>query len=252
MTGALYALFTLTLLAIVAWLIRLALGEAERSDATRMVGFLALFAGAAWLAMAGFYAPLEKVQGLPQKIFYAHVPCWPPAYLGFALTAVGGIGYLVSRKEQWDHFALAAAEVGIVFCTLGLITGPIWAKPIWGHWWVWDLRLTSALVLWFVYVAYLFLRGLTFGSDTARTFTSIYGILGTAAIPFVYFAVDIAKGSTLHPSNPARAGLPAEMSQTLAVGMLAYVLCFGYLAARRLEIARLDERLLLRDLQGGA
>ena len=208
----------------------------------RLTGWLALAALAAWLYMVVAVAPVEKVQGVVQKIFYAHVPCWPPAYLGFVLTAVGGIGYLATRRESWDRFALASAEVGVFFCTLGLITGPLWAKPVWGEWWVWDLRLTSTLILWFIYLAYLFLRAFAFGSDPAHTFASIYGILGTALIPFVYFAVDLAQGSTMHPSNPAREGLPAGMQSTILVGMAAYLLVFCTLAARRLDVAVLEAR----------
>ncbi len=208
----------------------------------RVTGPLALLLAAVWLGLVIGYAPIEKVQGVVQKIFYVHVPCVPAAYLGFILTAVGGIGYLRTRKQSWDRLALCSAEVGVLFCTLILLSGPLWAKPVWGHWWVWDLRLTSVLVLWFVYVAYLFLRGLAFGSDTARTFASIYGIVGTAGIPFVYYAVDIAQGSTLHPENPARAGMPTEMNVTILVGILTFLVFYFYLTAQRLEIAQLEER----------
>lgn len=210
----------------------------------RVTGPAALLLLGLWLALVVFVAPVERVQGIVQKIFYAHVPCWVPAYLGFALTAVGGIGFLRTRKEAWDRFALSAAEVGVFFCTLGLITGPIWAKPIWGHWWVWDLRLTSALVLWFIYVAYLFLRAFTVGSDPARTLASVYGIAGTAVIPFVYYAVDLARGATLHPENPARAGLPPGMAWTVVAGIAAFVVVFAWLVGRRLEIARLEAQAL--------
>lgn len=209
----------------------------------RVTGPLALVALGIWLAMVALVAPEEAVQGVVQKIFYVHVPCWPPAYLGFVLTAVGGIGFLRTRDERWDRFAVSAAEIGVLFCTLGLISGPIWAKPVWGHWWVWDLRLTSALVLWFIYVAYLFLRAFAPGSDPARTFAAIYGIAGTVAIPFVYYAVDLARGATLHPSNPAREGLPPEMAWTLVAGLVAFLIVFAYLLAVRFEVANLEAEL---------
>jgi heme exporter protein C len=210
--------------------------------AGRWIGFLALAGIAIWLVLAAL-APVERTQGIIQKIFYAHVPCVPPAYLGFILTAIGGIGYLRTRKQTWDRLAVAGAEVGIVFCTLMLLTGPLWAKPVWGHWWVWDLRLVLTLVLWFIYLAYLFLRAFAFGSDAARTFASVYGIVGTAVIPFVYYAVDIAGGRTVHPENPARQGLPAEMWTPLVAGMAALLLVFLYLLSRRIEVARLESRL---------
>ena len=213
----------------------------------RLFGPLALVALVVWLGLVIFVAPIEKVQGITQKIFYVHVPCTTPAYLGFVLTAVGGIGYLRSRKEHWDRLALSGAEVGVVFCTLILITGPLWAKPVWGHWWVWDLRLVTTLVLWFTYTAYLFLREFAFGSDAARTFASVYGIAGTTVIPFVIFAVDLARGRTMHPSDPAKEGLPPEMAWTLQAGVIAFLLVFAYLVGRRLELARLEAAALEQE-----
>lgn len=209
--------------------------------ASRLLGAAALLAAVVWLYLV-VQAPEEQIQGLVQKIFYAHVPCWLPAYLGFMLTAVGGAGYLITRNEGWDRLAHAAAEVGILFCTLGLITGPIWAKPVWGTWWVWDLRLTSTLILWFVYVAYLLLRGFAYGSDTARNFASVYGILGTLLIPLVFFAVELAQGNTLHPSDPARegGGLPPGMARALHAGFIAYLLGFVALLGMRMEIGQLE------------
>lgn len=212
----------------------------------RVIGAIALVLLGIWLALA-WNAPVERTQGIVQKILYAHVPCWLPAYLGFILTAVGGIGFLATRDERWDRFAFSAAEVGVFFCTLGLLTGPIWAKQAWGHWWVWDLRLTSALVLWFIYVAYLFLREFAVGSDAARTLASVYGIVGTAMIPFVYYSVDIAGGATLHPENPARHGMPAAMGWALIVGLTAFSVLFAYFVARRLDVARLEAQVEQRE-----
>jgi heme exporter protein C len=233
-----------TTVATAAWLIWLARGGDRGAASMRWVGGAALGGLALWLGMVAFYAPVEATQGVVQKIFYAHVPNVVPSYLGFGLTAIGGVGFLATRRIHWEQLSVAGAEVGLVFCTLILVTGPIWAKPVWGHWWVWDLRLTSTLILWFIYVAYLLLRSFAFGSDAARTFSSIYGIAGILAVPFVYFAVDLARGDTLHPTNPAREGLPPEMAWTLAAGMLAYLLVFAWFAARRLAIARLETALL--------
>ena len=208
---------------------------------SRLFGAAALVVAAVWLYLV-VQAPEEQIQGVVQKIFYAHVPSWLPAYLGFFLTATGGAGFLITRNETWDRLAEAAAEVGIVFCTLGLITGPIWAKPVWGTWWVWDLRLTSTLILWFVYVAYLLLRGFAYGSDTARNFASVYGILGTLLIPLVFFAVELAQGNALHPSDPAResGGLPPGMARALHAGFIAYLLGFVALLGMRIEIGQLE------------
>ncbi len=97
------------------------------------VGLVALAGIAVWLFLVIFVAPVERTQGIVQKLFYVHVACAPPTYLGFLLTAIGGIGYLRTRRPVWDRLALAGAEVGVVFCTLILLTGPLWAKPVWGH-----------------------------------------------------------------------------------------------------------------------
>lgn len=234
------ALVVLTVALALAWLLWLAGDVRARVASARGVGAAALLALALWLALVIFYAPIEQVQGIVQKIFYVHIPAIIPMYFGFVLTAIAGIAFLRTRADRWDQLALAGAEVGVVFCSLMLVVGPIWAKPVWGQWWVWDLRLTSTLALWFIYVAYLFLRALAFGSDAAKTYTAIYGIAGTAAIPFVYFAIDIAQGSTMHPSNPAREGLPPEMARTAAAGLIAFVLVFAWLVARRFELAALD------------
>ena len=208
----------------------------------RVTGIAALVGVALWLAMVIFVAPVEQVQGIVQKIFYVHVACILPSYLGFLITAAGGIGFLATRGEHWDRLAVAGAEIGVLFTTYFLIVGPLWAKPVWGHWWVWDLRLTLTLVLWFVYVAYLFLRAFTPGSDAARSFAAVYGIAGTAVIPFVYYAVELARGSTMHPSNPASEGLPSGMASTALVGLGVFVVLFLHLLARRLEVAALEAR----------
>lgn len=234
----------LSALAVLAWLLWLARDVEARISSARRVGALVLVLLPVWLALVVFYAPIEASQGVLQKIFYVHIPAIIPTYFGFALAAIGGVGFLATRDERWDHLALSGAEVGVVFCSLMLLVGPIWAKPAWGHWWVWDLRLTTTLMLWFIYVAYLFLRSFAFGSDAARTFAAIYGIAGIAAIPFVYFAVDLALGSTMHPSNPSREGLPAAMGQTVGAGMVAFIWVFAWLVARRLELAALQARAL--------
>ena len=244
------ALVMLSVAFAAGWILWVSRDLDARIASARGVGAASLVAIALWLALVVFYAPIEAVQGVVQKIFYVHIPAIIPTYLGFALTAVGGVGYLRTRDDRWDRLALAGAEVGVLFCTLMLVVGPIWAKPVWGQWWVWDLRLTSTLVLWFIYVAYLFLRGLAFGSDSAKTFTSVYGILGTAAIPFVYFAVDLAQKSTMHPSNPAREGLPPAMGQTVGAGMIAFMLLFAWLVVRRAELAALEARALDAQASG--
>src|SRR6267142_3519417 len=235
----------LSVLAALAWLLWLTGDIGERIASTRWAGAIAAVLIPVWLLLVAYYAPIEVAQGIIQKIFYVHIPAIIPTYFGFVLSALGGALYLRTRDERWDQLAVAGAEVGVLFCSLMLVVGPIWAKPAWGHWWVWDLRLTTTLMLWFIYVAYLLLRSFAFGSDTAKTFTAVYGIAGIAAIPFVYFAVDLAQGSTMHPSNPAREGLPPEMGRTVGVGMITFIWVFAWLVAKRLELAALQAHALV-------
>jgi heme exporter protein C len=234
----------LSVVAALAWLLWVAADVDARIATARWVGLFALALVPIWLLLVAYYAPIEAVQGIIQKIFYVHIPAIIPTYFGFILSGIGGILYLRSRQERWDSLAAAGAEVGVVFCTLMLVVGPIWAKPAWGQWWAWDLRLTMTLILWFIYVAYLFLRSFAFGSDTARTYTAVYGIAGVAAIPFVYFALDLAQSATMHPTNPAKEGLPPEMGRTVGVGMITFIWIFAWLVAKRCELGQLHARVL--------
>jgi heme exporter protein C len=149
-------------------------------------------------------APIDAMQGVIQKVLYVHVPCVLGAYLGFALTAFGGGLYLWRRDERWDRFAAASAEVGVLFCTLVLLSGPFWARGTWGKWWSWDLRLALTLLLFLVYVSYLLLRSFSEGSERGARFSAVYGIAGLALIPLNYFAIDLAGGRSIHPENLER------------------------------------------------
>jgi heme exporter protein C len=202
-------------------------------SSARVTGPLALLAALAWMYAVWLVAPAaEAVQGVAYKIIYLHVPCWPAAYLGFGITAFGGVMYLVTRREEWDRLAHASAEVGVLFCSLGLVTGMLWARPIWGVWWNWEPRLTLSMVLWFIYLAYLFLRAFSEGSDRARVFSAVYGSVAVAAIPFVYFAL-----RELHPPMPE---MPRAMGSVLLGSMVTYLVVFVYLLGERLGLSRAE------------
>src|SRR5258705_6089032 len=145
----------------------------------------------AWSVLA---APIDSTQGVIQKILYVPPPLAYGAYLGFVLTAVGGALYLWKQHAIYDQLAVAGAEVGVVFCTLMMVTGPIWAKGTWGHWWTWDPRLTLTLLLWFVYLAYLLLRSFTEGSERTARLAAVYGVAGTAPVPLNYLLIQLARG----------------------------------------------------------
>ena len=187
----------------------------------------------AWSVLA---APIDSTQGVIQKILYVHPPLAYGAYLGFVLTAFGGALYLWKQRAIYDQLAVAGAEVGVVFCTLMMVTGPIWAKGTWGHWWTWDPRLTLTLLLWFVYLAYLLLRSFTEGSERTARFAAVYGVAGTALIPLNYFVIELAEGRSVHPQNLERGSLGAGMGLPFLIANLAAFLAFVWLVALRWEV----------------
>ncbi|MCP3984903.1 MAG: cytochrome c biogenesis protein CcsA [bacterium] len=207
--------------------------RARMTTALLLVGCVAIWAFLAW------DAPIDRYQGVIQKILYVHVPMAIGTYLGFVCTALGGALYLWKGDERWDRFALSSAEIGVLFAVLMLISGPIWAKGTWGKWWSWDLRLTVTLLLFFVYVAYLLLRSFTEGSERAARFAAVYGIAGIALIPLNYFAIKIAAGRSIHPENLGGDSLGAGMRWPFLMGMVAMVAVFAFLLVRRMEIGRL-------------
>lgn len=187
-------------------------------------------------------APLDSVQGIMQKILYVHPPLAYGAYLGFVVTAIAGGLFLWRGREADDRLAVAGAEVGTVFCTLMLVTGPIWARGAWGpgNWWVWDARLTLTLLLWFVYLAYLLLRSFTEGDERAARFASIYGIVGIVLIPLNYWIIDLVGGRAQHPQNIERGSLGSGMGLPFLVGNLTLFFAFAYLLVLRWQSAMLE------------
>lgn len=207
-----------------------------------------------WIALAAalfliFFIAREAddtMGGQLQRIFYFHVPAAWAAYLAFAVVFLGSIAYLRTGARRWDLLAHSAAEIGVVFTTLVLITGPIWARPVWGTWWQWDARLTSALVMWLTYVGYLLLRGLS--TDPSRTgrLAGVVGVLGFINVPIVHFSVRWWR--TLHPQGPTPAaldessGLGSPELLTFFVSLTAFTLLFAWLMATRIGLGRLGDR----------
>src|SRR5262245_56370290 len=186
------------------------------------------------------YAPNEQMQGLVQKIFYFHVSSSVTAFSAFFVVCMASIMYLWQNSEWWDAVASGAAEIGVVFCTLVLITGPIWARPIWGTWWSWDPTLTLTLVLWLVYVAYLMLRIEVSDPKRARL-AAILGIVGFVDVPLIRWSVE--KWRTLHPKpvliqEGGTTGLTLAMWLTFVVCLVAFILLFFYLLRERISVAQ--------------
>jgi heme exporter protein C len=194
-----------------------------------------------------------------QRIFYVHVPSAWVAYLAFGVVFLGSVAYLRTNERRWDLLAHAAAEIGVVFTTLVLITGPIWARPVWGTWWQWDARLTSALVMWLTYVGYLFLRGLVTDPTRVGRLAAVVGVVGFVNVPIVHFSVYWWR--TLHPSGPS----PAALDRSSGLGtpellafftaLAAFTLLFAWLLALRTNLGRVSdevERLELSAATAGS
>jgi heme exporter protein C len=141
------------------------------------------------LSRAIWFTPAERLQGLAQKIFYVHLPSAWVAFLAFGLTAIAGGVWLFIKDARLDRFAESSAEVGVIFTTGVLISGPLWGKPIWGAWWVWDARLTLTLFLWFLYLGYLVLRSAVDDREARARYSAVVGILGALLIPFIHLSV---------------------------------------------------------------
>jgi heme exporter protein C len=210
---------------------------------TRVLGWLAVVAILAGL-LAGFgYAPREAVQGNVQRIMYLHVPSVLTAYLAFGLVLLGSVAYLLTRRAGWDRLAAAAAEIGVVFTAVTIVSGSIWGRPTWGVWWTWDARLTSTAVLLMVYVGYLLLRAMVEEAEMRARYAAVVGIVGAANIPIVHFSVYWWRA--LHQPaamlGPGSAPMPGWMKVVVLVNWIAFTLLFAYFLSRRLEIARLEE-----------
>ena len=222
--------------------------------ARRGVDWLLVAAGLAVVALferAIWFTPIEARQGAAQKILYVHATsAFVGLYLAFGLMAVASALYLWLKDEKLDRVAESAAEVGLVFTSVVLETGPLWGKPIWGTWWTWDARLTLTLFLWFIILGYLVLRGAVEEPAMRARYAAVLGILAALLVPFIHLSVYLFR--TLHPMpivlKPSAPSMPPEMLRTFLFGFGAFTLLFVALlraryryATRRDAIARLEE-----------
>ncbi|MDR7537669.1 MAG: cytochrome c biogenesis protein CcsA [Armatimonadota bacterium] len=210
-----------------------------------VAGTLLMLVGVAWALLA---APTEVIQGIPQRIMYIHVPSVITAYGALAVVFVGSVLFLWKRDDRWDRLAHGAAELAVLFISMTLVSGAIWGKPVWGTWWTWDARLTTTLILWFIYMGYLAVRAWAPGVRGARA-AAVIGIIGVLDIPLIHWSAILLR--TLHPQptvfRPEGPALPASMLLPLLVNVLAFVLVFAALLAIRVRqeqaLARLIEAL---------
>jgi heme exporter protein C len=202
-------------------------------------------AAAAAIFLAGyaalFIAPTEKTMGLIQRIFYFHVPSAISAFVAFFIVFIANCAYLVTRRPKWDWLGVAGAEVGVACCTVVLITGPIWARPVWGIWWTWDARLTSTFILWLLYISYLLLRGLLEDPQRRATLSAIFGIFAFLDVPLVYVSNRLWR--TQHPQpvlmGGANSGLDPLMKKVFFLCWIAVTLVMLVILLDRYALERL-------------
>lgn len=206
---------------------------------------LTLLGMVAALYGAFLHAPEEKTMGDIQRIFYFHVSSWWIAGLAFLVVFAGSVAFLTTGERKYDTLALASAEVGVVFTTLGLITGPLWAKPVWGIFWTWDARLTTALVLWLIYVSYLMLRHFLPDEEKRARLAAVAGIIGFLDVPIVYMSIRWWR--TQHPApvimGGEGSGLDPMMAQGLMMGLAGFLFLYLWLLERRVALERSQQEI---------
>jgi heme exporter protein C len=208
--------------------------------ATRVVGLTSALLLAVSIYGMFFVARPDRVQGDAARIVYFHVPIAWVAFLAFFVVFCASVAYLRTANPKWDHLGRASAEVGVVFTTLALVTGAIWGYPIWGTWWSWDPKLTTTLILWFIYLAYLMVRSYAEPPRGAR-YAAILGIVGFADVPIVYLSSYWWR--TLHP-QPVIGPLAEQQPSTsivwiLLLSLAAFSVLYAFLVRVRTEIERL-------------
>ena len=211
--------------------------------------FFALLAASTVLLLLTIYwaflrAPIEVRMGIVQKIFYFHVPSAYAMYIGAAACFGGSVGYLLKRSDAWDALARAGAELAIVMGLIVLITGPLWGAKAWGYYWTWDPRLTTALLSWLVYVAYVVLRAFSGNGAGERTFAAALGIVGAANLPIIHFSVQ--KWGGQHPTVVTGNGgglQHPDMKIAFALAMTAYTVFAATLLYARVRMELTATRL---------
>ncbi len=193
--------------------------------------------------MIFFYTPTEAVMGIVQKIFYFHLPIAFSGFFSFFVAFICAILYLIKKEKRWDIYSASSVEIGVMLTTLVLITGSLWARPIWNTWWTWDPRLTTALILWLIYAAYLILRMSIEQEGKRASFCAVMAIIGFVDVPIVFFSARLWR--TIHPVvlQKDKIALASSMKLTLLVSMIAFFALWALLFKLRTKNLFLNERI---------
>ncbi|HEX5655686.1 MAG TPA: cytochrome c biogenesis protein CcsA [Polyangiales bacterium] len=219
----------------------------------RDLGYIVLAAVAALLLSVTLYwsffvAPNELQMGVVQKIFYFHAPSAYAMYVGFGVCVIGSAMYLIKRSDAWEAWAVGGAEVGSIFCLIVLVTGSLWGRKAWGTYWTWDPRITTALLIGMIYVAYLLLRNLGATGEAERRFAAGLGLLGGPLMPIIHYSVQLWRGQ--HPTVITKkgGGLHPDMLTALLLGCAAMTALSIVLIWARARIERDRQRVLTLEL----
>jgi heme exporter protein C len=212
-----------------------------RATITVFAAALIFFAGYAAL----FVAPDEATMHEIQRVFYFHLGCWMAMFTALSMAFVANVAWLITRQPRWDWLGVASVEVGVVSSTAGLITGILWGKPAWGIWWTWDARLTTAFILWILYISYLILRGLVEEPQRRATLSAIFGIFAFLDAPLVYASNRLWR--TQHPSpvilGGQDSGLDPAMGKVLIVTISAMMVVMVLVLVDRYRLEKLRHEL---------
>lgn len=195
------------------------------------------------LYAALIYAPTERIMGIIQRVFYFHIAsAWVSFFALFVAFAVS-IGYLVKRERALDIWATASVEIGVLFCTIVLLSGSIWARPIWNTWWTWDPRLTTTLILWIYYIGVLVFRGFVDEEETRARYAAVLNTIGFVNVPLVFMAIRLWR--TIHPVILDSQGMHLErpMIAALVAALLAFTLLYLCLLFWRVQLEYAADRL---------
>lgn len=224
----------------------------DRFSGRERTGWLLAALGALLFAVSLYlvfvYAPREATLGEVQRIFYFHMGTAWNAFFAFGVVFVASIAFLRTRSRYWDRVAVSAAEIGVLFTTIVLLTGSIWGGAAWNAWWTWDPRLTTTLVLWFIYVAYLIMRASVEGWERRARYAAVFGIIGFVDVPIVFMSIRWWR--TIHPLVLSSSGfaMDSQMLPAMWFGLISFTFLFFVLLRQRVQIEALkDEANSLKD-----
>jgi heme exporter protein C len=225
-------------------LVQTALAKAGSRGAQRILGWATVAGLAAAGVLALFVVPPDASQGDVARLMYVHVPAAWLAFASFGTVFLASVAYLRTKRTYWDRIAVSSAEIGVLFCTLTIVLGSLWGRPVWGTWWTWDPRLTTTAMLLLIYVGYLTLRKVADSPTRRAHWSAVIGVVGFVDVPITHLSVtwwrSLHQGATV-----LRLGSPTiapSMLATLLFALFAFTLAYGYLMAVRMRVGRMEER----------